>query len=120
MRQQSRSRSAWLVLLSMLGAALVAPVIEIGDLLEGTLAHRRPASAQAGPSSPVARPVEHALSTPRNDEFIVVGLYASLGPREIPGPVLEPAADFAFHRVASRSLRRAGRVRFDRGPPPTA
>jgi hypothetical protein len=113
-----RSGFAWVVLLSLLGAALVAPVIEVGDLLEATLLHRHVAClAPKAPSHLESPPASGSFSPPTREQFLVVGQYLALGPSVIPGLVLEPLARLFAPRPAPLSLSNAGRLHTDRGPP---
>lgn len=112
-----RSGHAWLVALSLLAAAFVAPVIEVGDLLEATLVPQR-ASAE-DPRAPARfeqRGIPGAFA-PTREEFLVVGQYAAVGSHAMPGLVLEPLARLLASRPAPLSLSHSGRLDFDRGPP---
>ena len=112
-----RSRFAWIVLLSLLGAALVAPVIEVGDLLETSLAPWRPRPG-ASEGSPVARRGSiGSLASNARDEVFVMGQYVAVGPDRALRPVLEPVAHLMEPRLAPLSLARADRPDLDRGPP---
>jgi hypothetical protein len=118
MRPSSRrSGFAWLVVLSLLAAAFVAPVIEVGDLLEATLVPQ-PARVHA-PDTPARleqRGIPGAMA-PTREEFLVVGQYAAVGSQAMPGLVLEPLARLHAPRPAALSLSHAGRADLDRGPP---
>jgi len=112
-----RSGFAWIVLLSLLGAALVAPVIEVGDLLETSLGPSCPRPG-ASDAPPVARRGSFgSLASNGHDEVFVVGQYVAVGADRTLRPVLEPVARLVEPRLAPLSLARAGRLDLDRGPP---
>jgi hypothetical protein len=112
-----RSGFAWLVALSLLAAAFVAPVIEVGDLLEETLVSPRASAQDPGTPSRVEQRGIPGAFAPVREEFLVVGQYAAVGSQAMPGLVLEPLARLVAPRPAALSLSHAGRLDFDRGPP---
>jgi hypothetical protein len=112
-----RSGSAWIVSLSLLGAALVTPVIEVGDLLEEVIAPWHPAGASDAPPRLERRAASGVRASTTGEKFFVVGQYVAVGAERTPRLVLEPVARLVDPRPALLSLARAGRMDQDRGPP---
>jgi hypothetical protein len=114
-------RCAWLVMLWLLGAALLAPLTEVGDLLESVVTVPvHPHWVAMDPDDPLLQGHAHERcpGAPADAPGMTLARYVmAVGPKADLGPALEPLFRLRDEPHAGPHAVAAGWRDLERGPP---